>query len=229
MRPNASFANDLTHRPAAWPPCWRSSSSASEAQYRSRLNASGRRAPERLRWVTGRRRNSREGDSQSRRRAERAEACFHYFVVPGGRPALQLELVIHRQQFRLVKHNDLRCRGGCIRPCSWLAAPRSARRVPMFALLVDLSLTHPLQVRNLCLIAEGFTIRCGEHSSHETTLPLLAVTAGASDKRDGSQACGRPSRMSSTRDACPLGYTWPSPPLLTDPASLYLHQASPIA
>ena len=45
------------------------------------------------------------------------EACFHYLVVPSGRPTLQLELEIRRQQFRLVEHNDLQCRGGCIRRC----------------------------------------------------------------------------------------------------------------
>src|ERR1700675_698150 len=45
------------------------------------------------------------------------EACFHYLVVPSGRPALQLELEIRRQQFRLVEHNYLQCRGGWIRRC----------------------------------------------------------------------------------------------------------------
>jgi hypothetical protein len=38
-------------------------------------------------------------------------------VVPSGRPALQLELEIRRQQFRLVEHKDLQRRGGCIRRC----------------------------------------------------------------------------------------------------------------
>lgn len=45
------------------------------------------------------------------------EACFHYLVAPCGRPALQLELEIRRQQFRLVDHKDFQCRGGCIRRC----------------------------------------------------------------------------------------------------------------
>src|SRR5258708_8536192 len=97
------------------------------------------------------------------------EACFHYLVVPSGRPALQLELEIRRQQFRLVEHNNLQCRGGCLPRCvGSLAFQPPARRFSRTAENKRLGYTQ--RTENPRLVGDGRHVLSHPYSKSEPTL-----------------------------------------------------------